>query len=92
MRPNGADIEEVLIDKAKLDSTDDFTNSSILRQQIKELINTQIYWLFDELARLYKRQSIEPDLGKRVYVFLNECLKEPKKKRKKKKPFNYLWQ
>lgn len=91
VRPNGADTEQVLIDKAKLDSTDDFTNSSILRNKIRDSADTQLYWLFDELARLYKRQSIEPDLRKTIYVFLNECLKEPKKRRKKKKPVNYLW-
>ncbi len=90
VRPNGADTEQVLIDNAKLDSAGDYTNSFMLRKKIKDVADTQLYWLFDELARVYKKQSIEPDLRKTIYIFLNECLKEPKRK-KKKKPFNYTW-
>lgn len=89
LRPNGADTEQVPIDKRKLDSTDDFSNSFCLRKQINKLQDTKLYWLCNEIAGL-KGHSVEHVVGKRLYVFLNEYFKETKKK-KKKKPINYMW-
>lgn len=89
VRPNGACTPQILITKDMLDSTDDVTNSFLLRKQIKKLNNTQIYWLCVELSRL-KQFSIERLMGTALYVFLNRCLKDEIRK-KKLPPRNIYW-
>jgi hypothetical protein len=86
VRPNGAATKQILITKDMLDSTSDFENLFLLRKQIKKLSETQIYWLCVELARL-KKLSIENCMGTMLYVLINKCLKEEKRK-KKRKPRN----
>lgn len=62
-----------------------FSGSMLLRQKIKKLHDTEIYWLCNEIAAL-KRSGVELNEGKTLYVFLSQFLKEPKTKKKKKPP------
>lgn len=89
VRPNGAATPQILITKDMLDVTDDFSNSFLLRKQIKKFKDTQIYWLCVELSRL-KHLSIERLTGTTLYVFFNRCLKD-EKKRIKRPPKNIFW-
>lgn len=55
-----------------------FSETLLLKQKIKKLHETEIYWLCNEIAQL-KRSGVEKISGKTLYVFLDEYL-NPKKK------------
>ncbi|OGH05908.1 MAG: hypothetical protein A2W22_06920 [Candidatus Levybacteria bacterium RBG_16_35_11] len=58
-----------------------FSASLLLKQKIKKLHNTDIYWLCHEIARI-KRTGVEQIAGKTLYVFLDQFLKDEKRKKK----------
>ena len=89
VRPNGASMPQVPISKQMLDAQD-FDNSYMMRNKVGKLKDTQVYWVCHELACFY-RIGFEPVLSKSLYVFLNQCLKEAPKKKKKAPPRNILW-
>ena len=55
-----------------------FSESFLLRQKIRKLHDTEVYWLCNEIAHM-KRTGVEKISGKTLYVFLDQYL-NPKKK------------
>lgn len=53
----------------------------LLTKKIKNLLDTDIYWLCNDIARM-NRISIETVSGKTLYIFLDQYLKDNKKKKK----------
>lgn len=61
-----------------------FSDSLVLRQKIKKLHDTQLYWFCNEIAGL-KRSGVERNEGNTLYVFLNRYLKDAAPKKRKRK-------
>jgi hypothetical protein len=56
-----------------------FSDDLLLRQKIKSLHDTDIYWLCNEIAQM-KLTGVEKHEGSTLYVFLDRFLKDSKKK------------
>jgi hypothetical protein len=87
LRPNGADFPPILITPEMLRRAVDL---SVLNKQIRKFHDTQIYCLFDEIAKS-QGLSIENVSRKLIYTFINQSYKAPPKIKKKSKQVNRLW-
>lgn len=72
------------ITKESLDAIP-LSDSLLLRQKVKKLHDTDLYWLCHEIAQL-KSSGVEKNAGKSLYVFLDQFLKEDKKRSKRELP------
>lgn len=66
-----------------------FSEQYLLKQKIRKLHETEIYWLCQEIAQL-KNSGVERNAGKTLYVFLDQYLDDKKKKIKKSVLPGYL--
>jgi hypothetical protein len=72
------------ITKESIDAVDPF-NTFHLRKQIKKLHGTEIYFLCDEIAH-FRGTGVERIAGHTLYSFLDQYLKDGKKKKKRPLP------
>ncbi len=92
LRPNGASTKQILIRPETIKAYD-HNKDFILAKKIKSYFETELFWLFNNIAKL-KGDSIEEvqNQNRTVYVFLNHYLRDTGKKKKKKiDSVNYLW-
>lgn len=66
-----------------------FSESLLLRQKIKKLNDTDIYWLCNDIAQM-KRTGVEKHEGMTLYVFLDRFLKDGKTKSSKSQLPGYM--
>jgi hypothetical protein len=90
LRPNGASTKQIPIRPETIKAYD-HDKDFILGKKIKNFFETELFWLFNQIAKL-KGDSIEEvqNQNRTVYVFLNHYFKDAAKK-KKIDSVNYLW-